>query len=251
MAKRGRPKKEELKEENVELSNGLKSNLKSDLKDDMTNDLKTTNEKTMSIEEELAYYKSELEKERQKREIEQMKNQISNLGNAVNVSVKSKYIKVISLTYGVLNLSTQPHGRGKVFTLKKFGQTTSILDTDLRDIVDSNYTMAENLRFYICDSEMVEEKGLAEIYKNAIDFETIKKILDNGNVDDYYEVYQSASDIQKQTIVELIVEKGYKDELNPMMIAKFTQLTGLYDLNERIKEAKESAGVYEDDENED
>lgn len=196
------------------------------------------NKQTMSIEDELAFYKKEYEELKRRQELQELKQSVANLSNNMENMGRGRYIKVISLTYGVLNLSTQPYGRGKIFSIKRFGQSTTILDTDLRDIIDANYTMAENMRFYICDRQLVEDKGLGEVYSKALPLETIKEIIKTGNIDEYYELYQNAMPKQKKLILDLVIEKGVNGEITPVMIAKLSQLMNITDLNQRIEESR-------------
>lgn len=94
-----------------------------------------------------------------------------------NGGFNSKKIKVVNLMHNPLNISTEPNGKGRVYSFKNYGETKLIKYDDLVEIVSSYPNTMEKGCAYICDKEAVESLGLAEEYKKLYDKETMDKIM--------------------------------------------------------------------------
>lgn len=153
----------------------------------------------------------------------------------------AKYIRVVSLIDGTLNLSTEPNGNGRLFVFDKMGKSQKILDTDLRDIVRNCNRFAEEGDFYICDKEFVEDVGLGETYNTIIDETKFMKLCNGDRDEEALEMFKNASDKQKENIIDIIVRKGANGEISNKFITFFDD-DGELGIKEKIKDTK---GVIE------
>lgn len=121
--------------------------------------------------------------EEQNAKMAEMQKQINNTAPTVVVSndngsvIRGKKIKVINLMQNPLNISTEPNGKGRVYTFKNYGDSRLIKFDDLADIVAAYPNTMENGLAYICDVEAVEELGLSEEYKKLFDKERMDKVI--------------------------------------------------------------------------
>ena len=148
-----------------------------------------------------------------------------------------KYIKVISLTPGQLNLSTLPGGKGKNVSFESFGQQKRILYSTLVDIMDTSPGFLERGNYYIADKKVIRKHGLDEIYDKLLTKEVIENILSKSMSDeDTAILYKSANKTQQATIIDLIVHKlmsGTDVDMN--MVGNISKISGI-DIMDRIKD---------------
>ena len=146
-----------------------------------------------------------------------------------------KYIKVISLTPGQLNLSTLPGGKGKNVSFESFGQQKRILYSTLVDIMDTSPGFLERGNYYIADKKVIRKHGLDEIYDKLLTKEVIENILSKSMSDeDTAILYKSANKTQQATIIDLIVHKlmsGTDVDMN--MVSNISKISGI-DIMKRI-----------------
>jgi hypothetical protein len=148
-----------------------------------------------------------------------------------------KYIKVISLTPGQLNLSTLPGGKGKVITFDSFGQQKRIVYSTLVDIMDTYPGFLERGNYYIADKLVTRKHGLNEIYDKLLTKEVIENILSKSMSDeDTAILYKSANKTQQSTIIDLITRKlmaGTEIDMN--MVSNISKISGI-DILKRIED---------------
>lgn len=128
----------------------------------------------------------------------------------------NKQIRIISLYFGELNLSTEPYGKGKLLSFSKYGETKTILYSTLIDIVNNNRKFAESGIFYILDKDATYYLGLSENYKNLLSKDIIDKIYDYSP-SEITDLISNATEDQKYAIIQSIVNKlynGKKIDLN-------------------------------------
>ena len=118
----------------------------------------------------------------------------------------NKFIKVMSLNFGKLVLTTEARGQGKTFIFNKFGDIRNIIYTDLSNIVHNHQSFAEKGRFYIFDKNFVRNHGLSEYYNKFLNKETIDNIL-NYNSDEIISLFKNTTDVQRDIIVNLLIKK--------------------------------------------
>ena len=149
----------------------------------------------------------------------------------------NKYIKVISLNYGILVLSTEPMGNGKVFVFNKFGETKNIIYSDLAEILHCNQSFAESGKFYIADKNVVFNHGLMEFYKNILTKEMIETLFDNSQ-EQIVDLFKNATNSQRETIVSIIADRLLNNQ--EIDLNKVNAISKIYgkDIIDMAEEAK-------------
>ncbi len=143
----------------------------------------------------------------------------------------NKYIKVMSLNFGKLVLTTEGRGQGKVFVFNKFGDVKNIVYSDLANLIHHQQTFAEQGRFYIFDKNVVRNHGLVEYYNKFMTKEKIETILDN-NRDEVISLFTNTTEAQKETIVNILIKKiidGEDVDINKIDIISRLWGQNLYD----------------------
>lgn len=163
-----------------------------------------------------------------------------------SVVMDSERIKVMSLCSNVLNLNTQNYGKGKNFRFGEFGEVKNIPYKDLSDILEVNRGFLESGYFVILNPKVVESEGLGEIYEKILDKAKIEKIL-AGNESDAVNFFKSTTDVQRETIVHLILDKMMKGEnFDLNLLNRLSVVIGPdYSIYNRFKEMKEVNTVVE------
>jgi len=129
-----------------------------------------------------------------------------------------KYIPVINLCAGELNLSTLPGGKGKIFSFRSFGEKKRILYSNLVDVMEASPRFLDEGCYYIADKKVTMKHGLEDIYATLLTKESIEKMF-SGDIteSDAVELYKSANKTQQEAIVDLFLRKmagGVKPDLN-------------------------------------
>ncbi len=118
----------------------------------------------------------------------------------------NKYIKVMSLNFGKLVLSTESKGQGKVFVFNKFGDVKNIVYSELANLIHHQQSFAEQGRFYVFDKQVVKNHGLVEYYEKFMDKEMIENILDH-NREEIITLFNNTTKTQRDIIVNLLIKK--------------------------------------------
>jgi hypothetical protein len=173
--------------------------------------------------------KLEEENKKLKNELEEIKKMLLNLTqnqeqvlNAKNTNIivennnndddedfeirPNKYIKVMSLNFGKLVLTTEGKGRGKAFVFNKFGDVKNIVYSELANLIHHQQTFAEEGRFYIFDKNVVRNHGLIEYYNKFLTKEVIDNILEY-NRDEIVDLFKNTTDAQREVIVNILIKK--------------------------------------------
>jgi hypothetical protein len=154
---------------------------------------------------------------------------------------QNKYIKVMSLNFGMLVLSTEGRGQGKVFEFPKFGDVKNIVYADLANIIHHQQKFAEQGRFYIFDKNVVKNHGLIEYYDKFLTKEVIEKILEY-NRDQITDLFNSTTDAQRETITGILIKKIKNNEyvdLNKVDIISRLYGQNIYEIANEYKEEQE------------
>lgn len=154
----------------------------------------------------------------------------------------NKQIRIISLYYGELNLSTEPYGKGKLLSFSKYGEVKTVLYSTLIDIVNTNRKFAEDGSFYILDRDATYYLGLSEIYTNILSKDIMDKIC-NYSASEIVDLLNNATDEQKSTIVHNICDRIYNGEsvdLNKCDV--ISKCCGVNIMN-RVDEMKKFSGL--------
>ena len=116
----------------------------------------------------------------------------------------NKQIKLISLTYGKLNLASAKGSEARKVRFTEYGQVRNVLYSTLIDIVNTNPTFAENGMFYIADKNAVYHLGLTSAYKKI----QTQNVLDNICAYDegtMKSIYDGLSKVQQENCIYGIV----------------------------------------------
>ena len=116
----------------------------------------------------------------------------------------NKQIKLISLTYGKLNLASAKGSEARKVRFTEYGQVRNVLYSTLIDIVNTNPTFAENGMFYIADKNAVYHLGLTAAYKKI----QAQNVLDNICAYDegtMKSIYDGLSKVQQDNCIYGIV----------------------------------------------
>ena len=154
----------------------------------------------------------------------------------------NKQIRIVSLCYGSLNLSTEPFGKGRLLSFSKYGESKMVLYSTLIDIVNNNRKFAEQGLFYILDKDAVYYLGLSEFYKNIIPIDSVDKIF-NYSTKEIESMLSNINDSQKQSIAHTIADKMYAGidfDLNKVSIIDKCCGTDIIGMVREMKEMNES-----------
>jgi hypothetical protein len=144
----------------------------------------------------------------------------------------NKYIKVMSLNFGKLVLSSEGKGQGKIFVFNKFGEVKNIIYSDLANLIHHQQSFAEQGRFYIFDKNVVRNHGLDEYYNKFMTKEMIENIL-NNNREEVISLFTNTTDAQKETIVNILIKKiidGADIDINKVDIISRIYGQNIYDI---------------------
>lgn len=236
MATRGRPPKN--KSQNVENKNLIE------------------NSKVESSEETVVIKKTELENIYKM--IEDLQNNIKNNSNLVtkknsedNIEENyvyeeeeevplNSYIKVMSLIPYELNISTERHGKGRIFTFRGYGKTKRIIYQELEKIIEENRHFLERGFFVILDKRVVRKHGLDDVYKNIMNKEKMDMILlgfQGGDVkeNDILTFAKSAPKEQQEILATMIIDKRINgEEIDLNLFDKLGRIMNM-DLNQKYE----------------
>lgn len=224
----GRPKKETMNEEKVEVTIEEKQpeNLENKLAE---KDFELSQMKTMMLQ--------------MQQQIMSMTKQSGQTQSSTNDDYVAVYkaIPVMSLYDGMLNIGTLPNGQGKLISFSKFGEVRKIVYSDLRDIIASNFNFAKEGYFYIMDEQVVVENGLDDYYKNIITKEKMENIMDSDK-NAMLDTFMTIGKPQKDVIVDIITRKmAHGEEFDLNKISVISDVIGK-DIKEMAKDLKFSLG---------
>ena len=123
--------------------------------------------------------------EEQNKKMAEMQERLNSTNNVPTITVdattdeaklRGKQFKIINLMHCILNVSTEPDGKGRVFTFNKYGDTHRVRFDDLCSIVSAYPYTVENGLIYIADKDMVNYLGLTESYEKIYDKSMVDKI---------------------------------------------------------------------------
>lgn len=135
-------------------------------------------------------------------------------------------IVVISQTVGGLTLSTDGKGEGTVYRFLKFGEVQDIPWGDLKDICKNMRSLAQKGAFYIANEKAVEKAKLKTYYNRMLSNEDILHLFDK-DVNTIIELYKLANDFQKETIIDLVINKKLKgDTIDSGILYALSDLSG-------------------------
>lgn len=172
----------------------------------------------------------------------QLQSQVGGTQKKVNDNLPNK-VKVVNLLSQTLNLSTEPMGGGKVFTFEGFGDMVTMKTSHLEDILSIPVYRkeAEQMFFYICSPEIVEDQDLTDSYENGITEETIRFITslqDDKCVDMFVGLSKGLQDSISTKIAEDMA-KGIDYDRNRLSDIQMRTEIDIQDMAKTFKELNE------------
>lgn len=147
------------------------------------------------------------------------------------------YIKVISLSNGVLNLCTEGYGKGKTYIFNTFGEVKRIPYRFLTEIIDSNPGFTQAGSYYIMDKNVIRRHGLEDYYLNILDKSSVERIF-SANSNDAFTLYKSSNPRQQEVIRDMLIDKLRDDEDFDMNLVASISKYSKVNLQEKIEDAK-------------
>lgn len=201
---------------------------------------------------------SNSENEKLKKELSELKNTVNDLLTALSMGTKQEvvtpqetdkskdelkgedYVKVMSLIFMPLNLSTRGvgQGQGKVFKFTEFGQVKLILYSDLIGIIETHQSFLEAGYFYIMDNRVIRRHGLDEIYSKILTKEKIESVL-TGKKDVAISLYKEATERQKEIINDVIIRKLVNQEEVDLNMVDAISRIGNIAIMDKVRMSKE------------
>lgn len=152
----------------------------------------------------------------------------------------NSYVRVMSLIPYELNLSTQRHGKGRIFTFRGYGTTKRIIYEELEKIIEENRHFLERGYFIILDKRVVRKHGLDDIYNNIMNKEKMDMVLlgfEKGDVkeNDILSFAKSAPKAQQEILATMIIDKRINgEEIDLNLFDKFSRIMDV-DLNQQYE----------------
>lgn len=174
--------------------------------------------------------------------IEELQNKIDNQPQSNYIRTEENFggkkIKVISLVQGILNLSTEPDGQGRVYTFNKYSDSRMIRFDDLNDII-SNYPVAtEEGYFYITNKDVVKYFDLEEEYSKIYTKEMIDGIIKLQTDSDVDFLLGMNKDLRESTIMAIAerINSGERMDYNNLRRIKDEINVDIEDIANKLKE---------------
>jgi hypothetical protein len=163
--------------------------------------------------------------------------QTKTISNKAEQIQPNEFIKVMSLLGNRLNLSTQPHGRGKTFSFDRFGEVKNILYSDLIEINNNQKNFLEAGYYYILDDRVIDAEALNDVYEKILDKKQIETILSSkeGSI----AMFQKANPKQQSVIIGFITEKILNGESVDFNIVNEIKRVSGIDINEKVRNTQE------------
>lgn len=189
--------------------------------------------------------------EKYKSEIEELKNQIALLMKSAtstqqvqeNPNDPDRDVLVVSLTRGVLNLSTEGHGNGEVYRFNKFGEEQIVPYGNLKDIIKNNKSFTINGNYYICDEYTVEKQRLSKSYEKIVSKEQLEELFAEPK-DKFLRVFDKMMPVQQLIFSEMLTDKlvnGDDVDANITNVVAEKTNKNIYEIVKTIKKTKEIA----------
>lgn len=164
--------------------------------------------------------------------------QTKTVSNKAEQIQPNEFIKVMSLLGNKLNLSTQPHGRGKTFSFDRFGEVKNILYSDLIEINNNQKNFLEAGYYYILDDRVIDAESLNDVYEKILDKKQIELIL--SSKDGAIAMFQKANPKQQSVIIGFITEKILNGEdVDFNIVNEIKRVSGI-DINEKVQNTQEA-----------
>jgi len=176
----------------------------------------TTKKKATTKQKNPEYKKMQAEIEMLKKSIEAMVSNNSVRANSQPSSFEEEVL-FISLYDGKLNLCTEKHGNGNIYSFEQFGEEQKIPLSDAKLIIRVNKKFAQNGMFFIQSEELVRSSGLQTAYKKILDKENMEELFFQ-DVKIFQKNFEAMTQLQQNIIANILLLKMIKNESVDMNI---------------------------------
>ena len=146
----------------------------------------------------------------------------SNTSTSTSVATGNRQITFVNLTTGGLTLKgTRMHHLDKQFAKK------SIQESEARAIASNMPNTIANGYVYIPDEEFLESVNMGGIYEGMLTDAQLKTLL-NQDANYVCDVYQNATDSQKQIIIDMVSNKQFDGkQVDANILVRLGKLCGV------------------------
>ena len=179
--------------------------------------------------------------EMMQKEMEALKSQMNSNPSVSQVQEKGlngKKIKCVNLMHNPLNVSTEPDGRGRMYSFNDYGDFKMIKYDDLVDIVTSYPNTIEKGLMFITNKDAVEELGLEEDYKYIYSKEVLDELVYLRRASDVDLFIGMSKEMQDTTALEIAKLFNLNETMDYNYLKKIKDVTGI-DIEEKAKDLKE------------
>lgn len=118
----------------------------------------------------------------------------------------TRTVKVISLVPNTYNLTTQPNGRGKLYTFNKFGDSLNIRFTDMQDILNIYGQQFESGMAILTNKKDYDDLAIGYLWDSVISKDKLDKLLELKDEESIDAILNMDKDTQER-IARIIAQK--------------------------------------------
>lgn len=118
----------------------------------------------------------------------------------------TRTVKVISLVPNTYNLTTQPNGRGKLYTFNKFGDSLNIRFTDMQDILNIYGQQFESGMAILTNKKDYDDLAIGYLWDSVISKDKLDRLLELKDEESIDAILNMDKDSQER-IARIIAQK--------------------------------------------
>lgn len=118
----------------------------------------------------------------------------------------TRTVKVISLVPNTYNLTTQPNGRGKIYTFNKFGDSLNIRFTDMQDILNIYGQQFESGMAILTNKKDYDDLAIGYLWDSVISKDKLDRLLELKDEESIDAILNMDKDTQER-IARIIAQK--------------------------------------------
>ena len=118
----------------------------------------------------------------------------------------TRTVKVISLVPNTYNLTTQPKGRGKLYTFNKFGDSLNIRFTDMQDILNIYGQQFESGMAILTNKKDYDDLAIGYLWDSVISKDKLDRLLELKDKESIDAILNMDKDTQER-IARIIAQK--------------------------------------------
>lgn len=118
----------------------------------------------------------------------------------------TRTVKVISLVPNTYNLTTQPNGRGKLYTFNKFGDSLNIRFTDMQDILNIYGQQFESGMAILTNKKDYDDLAIGYLWDSVISKDKLDRLLELKDEKSIDAILNMDKDTQER-IARIIAQK--------------------------------------------